>query len=454
MTNKRRQRNTLLPADDPCPWRRPPPMLRAGPKMTWEARPGMAAAGGVANLRAVLATPAVVRLWLAGVGAGVMRWLEILAYSLWVFAETGSPLMVTLTAFARMLPLLLLGAIAATIADHFDRRRLMLAMYLIMSLCAAGLAVTAAMGGLNVPIVTAYALLTGIFWALEMPVRRTMLAEAAGMERVNASMGLEMTSNQLMRLVGPAAGGLLMATTGITGVFAIGAALYASGAMLLIGLAADETERHPAGSAVLAELREGFAFVRRERLVAGIVVSTALFNLWYLPYLSLGPLVAAETMHLGPTAIGLLIGAEGIGAIAGSLWVATMARPEWFRLCYSLGGSAIAAGVLVLAVVAEPVTSFIALVLGGVGIAGFSTMQMTLVLAATPRAMRVRVMGVVIVAIGSAPFGFLLGGALAEWLGPRLALTLTSGGGLLAMLACMAIWPELRRVEPVVTREG
>jgi hypothetical protein len=81
-------------------------------------------------------------------------------------------------------------------------------------------------------------------------------------------------------------------------------------------------------------------------------------------------------------------------------------------------------------------------------------MQMTLVLAATPRAMRVRVMGVVMVAIGSAPLGFLLGGALAEWLGPRLALALTSGAGLVAMLACMAIWPELRRLAPVETREG
>lgn len=409
-------------------------------------------AGGTAGLRAVLATPAVVRLWLAGVGAGVMRWLEILAYSLWVFAETGSPFIVTLTAFARMLPLLLLGALAGAVADRFDRRRLLLGMYLAMTGSAAALAATSALGGLTVPLVTAYSLLTGVFWTLEMPVRRTMLAEAAGMQRLNASMGLEMTTNQLMRLVGPAAGGLLMATAGITGAFVLGAGLYGSGALLLLRTA--PSPRQPGGRAVLAELAEGLAFVRRDRLVAGIVVSTALFNLWYLPYLSLGPLVADQSMGLGPTAIGLLMGAEGIGAVAGSLWVATLARPEWFRLCYSAGAAAIALGVLVLALTADPVISFIALVLGGFGIAGFSTMQMTLVLAATPRAMRVRVMGVVIVAIGTAPLGFLLGGGLAEWLGPRLALAATSGGGFLAMLACMAVWPELRQLRPVLPREG
>ena len=119
-------------------------------------------ASGAARLRAVLATPAVVRLWLAGVGAGVMRWLEILAFALWVFAETSSPFVVTLTAFARMLPLLLLGAVAGTLADRFDRRRLLQGMYLAMAISAAGLAVMAALEALNVPLVTAYALLTGI----------------------------------------------------------------------------------------------------------------------------------------------------------------------------------------------------------------------------------------------------------------------------------------------------
>ncbi len=411
-------------------------------------------ATGTAGLRAVLATPAVVRLWLAGVGAGVMRWLEILAFSLWVFAQTGSPFLVTITAFARMLPLLLLGAVAGTVADRFDRRRLLIGMYLTMGASTACLALLGASDALTVPMVTLYALLTGIFWTMEMPVRRTMLAEAAGMERINASMGLEMTSNQLMRLVGPASGGLLMATTGITGVLALGAALYGSGALLLLGTSVGNVAPAPARRAILAELREGLAFVRRDPLVAGIVVSTALFNLWYLPYLSLAPLVAEQTMRLGPVAIGLLMGAEGIGAVAGSLWVATLARPEWFRLCYSAGGAAIALAVLVLAVVAEPVVSSVALILGGFGIAGFSTMQMTLVLAATPRAMRVRVMGAVMVAIGSAPLGFLLGGGLAEWLGPRLALGLTSGFGFVAMLTCMAIWPDLRRVQPVEPREG
>ena len=408
--------------------------------------------GAASGLRAVLATPAAVRLWLAGVGAGVMRWLEILAYSLWVFAETGSPFIVTLTAFARMLPLLLLGAFAGTLADHFDRRRLLLGMYLAMTACAAAMAATSALGRLNVPLLTAYSLLTGVFWTLEMPVRRTMLAEAGGMARINATMGLEMTTNQLMRLVGPAAGGLLMATAGITGAFLLGALLYGSGAMLLAGAA--PAPRQPGGRAVLAELLEGLAFVRRDRLVAGIVVSTAIFNLWYMPYLSLAPLVAERNMALGPTAIGLLMGAEGIGAVVGSLWIATLAPPKWFRLCYSAGAAAIALGVLLLALTAEPVVGFVALVLGGVGIAGFSTMQMTLVLAATPRVMRVRVMGVVIVAIGTAPIGFLLGGGLAEWLGPRLALATTSGGGFLAMLACMAVWPELRQVRAVVPRDG
>jgi MFS family permease len=89
----------------------------------------------------VLASPAVRALWLAGTGSGVMRWLEVLAFGLYALAETGSPLAVALTSFARFLPLLLFGAPLGVLAERLDRRRLLVWSYAAMALveaCAAG----------------------------------------------------------------------------------------------------------------------------------------------------------------------------------------------------------------------------------------------------------------------------------------------------------------------------
>lgn len=407
----------------------------------------------MAALLDMLAAPSVLRLWLAGVGAGVTRWLEMLAFSLWVFAETGSALAVTLIAFARMLPLLL-GAFAGAVADCFDRRRLLCASYLILAVASLLLAGLAVIDRLTVPLVGGLALLSGLFWTFEMPVRRTMLAEAAGMTRVNASMGLEMTSTQATRLVGPMIGGWLIGAAGMAGVLAIGCLLYAVGALLLLGVSALPAAGGRGSRRMITQLREGFAYVRRTPLVLAVIVSTGLFNLWYLPYIALAPVVAGMIMGLAPGPIGLLVGSEGIGAIAGSLWIASAARPAWFAVAYGVGGAAIAVAVLAFTWIAEPVSGFLLLVLGGFGIACFATMQTSLILMVSPPEMRVRVMGVMILAIGTAPFGFLVTGGLAEWLGPRPALGIIAAFGVVSMVACMAIWRPLRVLEaPHATAE-
>ena len=403
---------------------------------------------------ALFGTPGVVRLWLAGLGAGVMRWLDMLAFSLYAFAETGSPLIVTLVAFARMLPLLVLGAVAATWAERFDRRRLLLGIFAGMAGMFLALALLSQAGMMNVAVVAGASFVTGLFWAFEIPVRRTMLAEAAGMARVNTSMGLEMATTQLTRLLGPLTGGALIAAAGLDGVFLLGTALYGGSAALLFGLPQAARAAGRARRPVLGELLVGLAFVRRHRLIAAVVVSTGLFNLWYLPYVALAPVVAETALGLSPGPIGVLMAAEGVGAVLGSIWIATLARPAWFCLLYSVGGAAIAVGVLVFALAGHAAVGFVALALGGVGIAGFATMQTTLVLAAAPAAMRVRVMGVVMVAIGTAPFGFVLTGLLAERLGSQTALATIAALGAAAMLACMVVWPELRRAEPPPSAEA
>jgi MFS family permease len=133
----------------------------------------------------------------------------------------------------------------------------------------------------------AAALIGGFGWTIETPIRRTALAEVAGLERIQASMGLEVVSNQAMRIVGPVLGGLLLDTVGVVGVFAV--------AMTVHGLCVWLCWRQPeaeAGAVALPgglgrTMAEGFAYVRRHRLLVGTLMVTLVFNFWGFPYVSL-----------------------------------------------------------------------------------------------------------------------------------------------------------------------
>jgi MFS family permease len=391
----------------------------------------------------VLAAPAVRRLWLAGVGAGVMRWLEVLAFGLWALHAGGSALLVALMSFARFLPLLLLGAPAGVLAERADPRRLLVLAYLGMAACQATGAVAAAAGAIGVAHVLALATLAGIFWCVEIPVRRTWLAAAGGQERVAATMGLEMTTTHLTRLLGPPLGGLLLASVGMAGVLVLGAGLYLWGAVLVARVRPGARMPRAAGSGLAAALRAGLEAVRAEPRLMGIVALTVVFNLFGLPYLGLIPVLAVERFGLGPVATGLLAAGEGIGALAASLWILAFARPAWFGPIFGLGAALFFLGEVLLALMPTPGSAFLGLLLAGLGMAGFSAMQATLPLAIVPEGLRVRVTGVIMVAIGSAPFGFLLAGSLGERLGGAGGILALGLAGLATTLPILLRWPAL-----------
>jgi len=100
-------------------------------------------------------------------------------------------------------------------------------------------------------------------------------------------------------------------------------------------------------------------------------------------------------------------------------------------------------GVIGYAFAPSPWIALPCIAAAGAGMAGFSAMQMTIPLTTAPPALRLRVLGVITAAIGSAPLGFLLAGLLGEWLGPQAALLALAGLGLLALAATVAWIPEL-----------
>ena len=171
---------------------------------------------------------AFLRVWLTGGAAGVLRWLELLAISVYVLQTTGSPFLVALMTFLRMAPMFLFGIPAGALADRYDRKRLLLIGLLALAGAAARSHCSRCQGRIAIWHIAPGTFLNGMFWSTEFPVRRTMLGEIAGPARLSRAMALESATSNATRMVGPALGGVLIEATGLYGVYLLGALLYRS----------------------------------------------------------------------------------------------------------------------------------------------------------------------------------------------------------------------------------
>ena len=403
------------------------------------------ARAGAPEATSVLRNAAFVRVWLTGGVAGVLRWLELLAISVYVLESTGSPFLVALMTFLRMAPMFLFGIPAGALADRYDRKRLLLIGLLALAAAAAALALIAVQGRLALWHIAAGTFLNGMFWASEFPVRRIMLGEIAGVERLSRAMALESATSNATRMIGPALGGVLIQTIGLWSVYALGAILYLACAALILPVAYRSAGAAGSSTSLLAMLQDGWRFAKAKRLIVGTLAVTVIVNLWGFAYITMVPVIGERALGLSPVLIGVLMSTEGLGAVIGALLVARYDRPRQYTRIYTGSSAAFLLGVLAFALSTSFPLSLALMLFCGIGIAGFAVMQSTIAFLAAPAAVRSRVMGLLTVAIGAGPIGMLYVGVLADWLGAATAVACLAIQGLIALALAAWYWPELRR---------
>ncbi|MBI4305523.1 MAG: MFS transporter [Chloroflexi bacterium] len=400
------------------------------------------------RIRDTLAIPAYRRLWSIGALITTVRWLEMLALGFFVFELTQNEFLTALVFTLRMAPMLLFGIVTGFIADHVLRKVLLLS-----SLAASG-AISGLMGLLvlsgrvefwHIAVAT---FLAGIFWAFDMPVRRPLVAEAVGTDKVGVAMGVESTTMQATRMVGPLLGGVFVASIGMQGVYFIGAALQAIALVIALRVATSGMKSDLGRVKVFANLREGFRYVRSSRLIIATLAVTMFVNLWGFSYSSQLPVIAKVELGVGAVALGILGSMEGLGGFLGALAISAWATPRTYTRIYLYGSFLFIGAVLLFALSKWYPLSVAILFAGGFGMAAFGSMQSTLMLTSTAPEMRGRIMGVLVVCIGAGPIGSLHVGLLAGLFGAPFALIVIALEGLAALTLATALWPELRRGIP------
>ncbi len=382
------------------------------------------------------------RLWSVGLVVFTVRWLETVAVGVFVYQHSRSAFLVAMMTMLRLLPMGLFGAFIGAWAEKIERRITLIGVVILMLTTSTALALLAYNDHLAIWHLAAASFLNGLGWATDNPVRRVMIGEVVGGSQMSTAMSLDVGANNASRMVGPTIGGLLLASVGISGVFMLSVALYAFALYAAFRVRYRNTGL--IGSApVLARVAEGLRRVRSDRRLIGTLAVTMIYNLFGWPFTSMIPVIGQNQLGLGPKGIGILASMDGIGAFCGALLLTLYLRPAWYARAY-LGGVAIYMVMLIVfALAPSPGIAGSALLLTGLGGAGFSTMQATLVYLAAPPEMRSRILGVLSVCIGVGPIGFIALGLLADKIGAQWATTASGSAGLLCMVLTCPLWRHI-----------
>jgi len=258
-------------------------------------------------------------LWLAQLASMIGTWMQTVGAQWLLIDEPDAPTLVSLVQTASLLPMLLLALPAGVLADSFDRRRLLVGVQLSTLVVSGILTAATAFGEISPEVLLALTFLIGCGQAMSMPPWQALIPDVVPNEGVRAASALGAVSMNLARAVGPALAGLLITQVDVWLVFAINTTTYGVLALVVLRwgpagqVSGDVPERF--GPA----LRAGTRYVRHSRVVRRLLLRSALFVLPGTALWALLPLVASRLLGLGSSGYGLLLGALGVGAVAGAV---------------------------------------------------------------------------------------------------------------------------------------
>lgn len=382
--------------------------------------------------------PSNIGVWVQRVAVG---WLT------WELTESGTWL--GLMGFADLFPMVVVSPFAGVIADRFDRLVIARVVQTIAASQAVTLTFLAFTGLINVYILFALTLVSGIDNAFFQPVRSAMIPNLVRRADLPAAIAISSVAWNSARFVGPAIAGLILVFGEAAYCFAFNTLTYASFLIVLwrIRLSPEaRADRSPAGA--LGELAEGFRYAFTHPAIGPLLIMLAIASVFARPVAELLPGFAGGIFGRGPEGLAWLTSAMGLGAVLAGLWLAQRGRIEGLTTIAVLSLVATAGFLLVftgtdrfeVAVLSMVGTGFVYVVTG-------TTVQ-TIVQTAADATIRGRVLSIYgMIWIGGASVGALIMGVLSEWLGLRAPV---AGGAVICLLAWLWAMRMRRRVAAVV----
>jgi MFS family permease len=398
------------------------------------------------------------RLFFAGQTLSLVgTWITRIATGWLVYRLTGSALLLGIVGFCGQIPTLFLAPVAGVFVDRWDRHRVLLVTQVLSMLQSLALAVLALAGIITVAEVLVLQVCQGAINAFDTPARQafvvTMIEDRADLSNAIALNSLMVNAS---RILGPSIGGVLIAAVGEGWCFLVDAISYLAVIASLLAMRVAPTDRRPAETRVMEELRTGFRYVTGFAPIRTVLILLAVVSTMGMPYTVLMPAVVAKLLHGGPHTLGLLMTASGIGALAGAFYLASRSTVVGLGRVIAFASGVFGVGLVAFGLSRALWLSLLVLPVVGAGFMVSLAATNTIIQTITEEHLRGRVMAFYTMAfLGTAPLGSLLAGVLADRLGEPTTIML---GGAVCLLGSAWFWrrlPKLRElIRPIYVRQG
>lgn len=398
------------------------------------------------------------RLFFGGQGISLIgTWMQRIAMPWLVYHITGSAFQLGLVSFAGQIPTFILAPFAGVITDKFPKYKILLLTQIISLVQALILAILALTGNIQIWHIVLLSIVLGSINAFDVPSRQSFVIEMVDKKE---DLGNAIALNSMMfngaRLIGPSIAGVMLATMGEGICFMINAISYVFVIMSLLLMRVKKKDQEVRRGNLFGEMKEGLDYTFGFKPIKHIIILLAVVNLLGASYQVLMPVFAKEVLEGGSGTFGFLMGAAGLGALAGAVYLASRETVIKLGRIIPIAAAMFGAGLVAMAFSRHLLPALALMTVSGLGLMLHTASSNTILQTITDDDKRGRVMSFYTLAImGTAPFGSLLAGGMAKLLGTPATIF---SGGIACMIGALVFYkrlPELRKiVRPVYVRMG
>ena len=384
-------------------------------------------------------------MWAAGGLDNTGRWMDVVVMGLLVLELTDSAFQVALLFVFRWVPMLAFALISGMVADRANRWAIMMVSRMV-AVTTTGAVLVLVLADAVAPwhVFIASFFLGGLF-VLEFPSRRSLIYDLVGSDRIVSAMSLETINSTLGRFMGPFLAGLLIELTDFSGTYIVLMVVYIVAFVLILVMKGRGPVRAPSPYAFWSTVSRGFKYSLNNSVIRSVLLITLIMNAMAFSVESLFPVVAKNHLGVGPGLTGILISAQAIGSLAAASVIASLAVIRYHGRIFALGLVLQLISLLFFALSPWYPVSFLMLMLAGLGAAGYSTMQSTIILISSEPEMRGTALGMLGQCIGVAAVGGLAVGVVANYFSAQAAVAMSVSLGLLLLIPVLSFSPLLRR---------